>query len=177
MKKLLIWGTGYMAERFVQNKYNGELLGFIETRKSKDYYMRKPVYDSKEIPMDYDYIIVANTYSDEIYDLCLKRNMDMSKIIFMFAIRSRAGCTDMTVLREILGEVNYNRYCADFDLYNESFLMEDIAKYQAMNVRPVFGFRSNICGQLSAVNISMRVFWGIIFCRIYGRRSWLSVQE
>lgn len=138
MKKILIWGTGYMAEQFLKNEYSGELLGFIETRKSKEYYMQKPVYDSEEIPAEYDYIIVANTYSDEIYDLCLKRNMDMSKFIFMFAIKSQAGCTDMAALREVLGEINYNRYCAEFDLFDESFLIEDIAKYQAMNVRPNF---------------------------------------
>ncbi len=138
MKKILIWGTGYIAQQFLKNKYCGEVIGFIETRKSKEYYMQKPVYDSKEIPEEYDYIIVANTYSDEIYDLCLKRNMDLSKFIFLFAIKSRVGCIDLSVLREVLGEINYNKYCAEFDLFRESFLMEDVAKYQTMNVRPNF---------------------------------------
>lgn len=138
MKKILIWGTGIMAQQFIQNKFSGELLGFIETKKTKDYFMQKPVYDSEEIPEDYDYIIVANTYSDEIYDLCLKRDMDMSRLIFLFAIKSRMGCTDMPILREILGEINYNRYCAEFDLFSESFFAEDVEKYRAMNTRPSF---------------------------------------
>lgn len=138
MKKILIWGTGYVAEQFIQNGFRGEVIGFIETRKSKDYYMQKPVYSSEEIPADYDYIIVANTYGNQIYDLCLERNMDMSKVIFLSAIKSRVGCIDVSVLREILGEINFTRYCAEFDLFSESFLMEDIAKYQAMNERPNF---------------------------------------
>lgn len=138
MKRLLIWGTGNMTKQFIQNQFSGELLGFIETQKSKDSYMQKPVYGIEEIPEAYDYIIVANTYSDEIYDLCLKHDMDMSRFIFMFAIKSRVGCTDISVLREVLGEINYNRYCAEFDLFGESFLKEDIAKYQAMNSRPNF---------------------------------------
>ena len=58
MKKLLIWGTGNLAEIFVKNRYNGEIIGFIETNKVKDTYMDKPVYDSRKIPNEYDYIVV-----------------------------------------------------------------------------------------------------------------------
>ena len=53
-KKILIWGTGKFAKRFLKNRYNGEIIGFIETNKSIDSYMDKPVYDSREIPMEYD---------------------------------------------------------------------------------------------------------------------------
>ena len=67
MKKLLIWGTGNFAIRFIDNKYNGEIIGFIETNKSKSLFMGKPVYDCYEIPEKYDYIIVANSYTAEIY--------------------------------------------------------------------------------------------------------------
>ena len=50
-----------MAEKFVQNQCNAEIIGFIETNKSKDTYSEKLVYDSRKIPEGYDYIVVANT--------------------------------------------------------------------------------------------------------------------
>ena len=46
MKKILIWGTGNIAEQFIQNECGGEIVGFIETHKSRETYMQKPVYDS-----------------------------------------------------------------------------------------------------------------------------------
>ena len=48
MKKLLIWGTGNLAKRFIDNQYNAEIIGFIETNKSRNLYMDKTVYDSRE---------------------------------------------------------------------------------------------------------------------------------
>lgn len=138
MKKILIWGTGEIANRFLENGYCGELLGFIETCKTRNFYMDRPVYDSTAIPKSFDYIIIANRYGDEIYKLCLDRGMDLSKFIFLFSIKSRLGCTDISVLQEILSEKNYNNYCCEFDLFYDSFLKEDIAKYQALNTRSNF---------------------------------------
>ena len=65
MKKILIWGTGEIANRFLENGYCGELLGFIETCKTRNFYMDRPVYDSTAIPKSFDYIIIANRYGDE----------------------------------------------------------------------------------------------------------------
>ena len=83
MNKLLIWGTGNLAKRFVENKYNGEIIGFIETNKTKDLYMNRQVYDRWEIPKEYDYIIIANSYAAEIYDWCLESGIEISKLIFL----------------------------------------------------------------------------------------------
>ncbi len=141
LKKLLIWGTGRIAEQFIKNGFCGELLGFVETHKTKDFYMGKPVFDSQEMPGNFDYIIVANTYGEEIYHLCLDRGMDMSKIIFLFSIRKREGCTDISVLQEVLQGKNYNDYCLEYGLFYDSFLKEDIARYEALNRRPNFNIQ------------------------------------
>ena len=67
MKKLLIWGTGKCAKRLIENGCNGEIIGFIETHKTIESYMGKPVYDSGHFPSQYDYIIVASSkYYKEI---------------------------------------------------------------------------------------------------------------
>ena len=125
MKKLLIWGTGNIAKQMIDNQYNGEIIGFIETNKSKDTYEGKPIYDSRQIPKEYDYIVVANTYATEIYDLCLKVNIDISRLIFLRGVKQRVGCTDRSVLKEILLEKNYILYCREFGLLEDTFIKND----------------------------------------------------
>lgn len=138
MNRLLIWGTGNFAKKFINNEYSGEIIGFIETNKSRDTFMDKRVYGSNEIPEEYDYIIVANSYVTEIYDLCLKLDIDTSKLIFLYGIKSRMGCTDQAVLKEILKERNYTNYCAEFNLIDDVFFNADVAEYQRLNKRPSF---------------------------------------
>lgn len=141
MKKILVWGTGKFAERFVKNGCNGEIIGFIESNKLTDSYMDKPVYDSQRIPSQYDYIVVANSYATEIYNLVLKLDIDCSKMIFLRGIKQQAGCTDKKVLKEILLEKNYTDYCAEFGLIEGSFIEDDIITYEKENRRSHFGIK------------------------------------
>lgn len=141
MKKFLIWGTGKLAKQFIENGYTGEIIGFIETNKSIDTFMQKPVYGYKEIPQGYDYIIVANSYVMEIYNLCLSLNIDLSKMIFLHGVTNRIGCVDSIVLKEILKERNYTNYCAEFKLFDETFFSSDIDTYQRLNTRTNFKIR------------------------------------
>ena len=50
MKKVLIWGTGKIASRFIENGCNGEIIGFIETNKSKN--LNKIINNSRNILSD-----------------------------------------------------------------------------------------------------------------------------
>lgn len=138
MIKLLIWGTGKFARQFIANNYSGEIIGFIETKKSMDFFMQKPVYGSHEIPKEYDYIIVANSYATEIYNLCIKLGINLDKVIFLYGIKNRMGCTEETVLREILMEKNYTIYCVEYGLMEQTFLQTDAAEYRKLNTRPGF---------------------------------------
>ena len=149
MKKLLIWGTGKYAKQFIANGYNAEIIGFIETNKSVDTFMQKPVYRSNEIPKEYDYIVVANSYVTEIYNLCLKLSIDISKVIFLYGVKTRIGCTNQHILKEILLERNYTNYCAEFGLLDETFFYTDITEYQKSNKRINF-------------DINERYMWPII---------------
>ena len=138
MKKILIWGTGKLAKKFIENGYTGEVIGFIETNKTSDTFMQKPIYGSDEIPDGYDYIVIANSYVAEIYDLCMERKLDSSQLIFLYPRKDRVGCTDLSVVQEILSEKNFINYCTEFKLLDYSFVREDAAKYQELNRRPNF---------------------------------------
>ncbi|MCI8774382.1 MAG: DUF268 domain-containing protein [Lachnospiraceae bacterium] len=141
MSKLLIWGTGNLAKRFIDNQYNGEIIGFIETNKSVDTYMDKPVFDSRELPKEYDYIIVANSYTAEVYDWCLKLKIDISKLIFLHGVKQQMGCKDEAVIQSILSEKNYTIYCAEFNLIENSFIQSDIEAYIQLNKRHNFAIQ------------------------------------
>ncbi len=141
MHKLLIWGTGNLARHFIENKYHGEIIGFIETKKSRDSFMDRPVYASDEIPAWYDYIVVANSYVMDIYSLCMELCMDMSRVIFLYGVKSRMGCTETAVLKDILSERNYTEYCTEFCISEGSFIEEDAVIYQKLNKRPTFDIK------------------------------------
>ncbi|MDE5698808.1 MAG: DUF268 domain-containing protein [Lachnospiraceae bacterium] len=138
MKKILIWGTGKLAQQFIENQYHGEIMGFIETNRTKDTFMNKLVYGSREIPSGYDYIVVANSFVNEIYNQCLNLGIDISKMIFLYRINDRIGCTDRVVLREILLGRNYINYCMEFGLQDSALIEKDIIEYQKLNKRVNF---------------------------------------
>lgn len=153
MKKILIWGTGDFAQQFMDIGHEGgDIIDFVETSKSKDMFMQKPVYSSHELPaLKYDYIIIANSYGLEIYTLCSKLNIDVSKLIFLYGLPKRVGCIEDSVLKEILSEKGYDDYCMRFRLkprpkkhprqQGDDFVYEDAKKYQETNKRPNFAIQ------------------------------------
>lgn len=138
MNKLLIWGTGGIALEVYKNGLNGCVQGFIETKKRRNFFQKIKVYGLDENWPDYDYIIVANNYSEEIYETCIVRKIDIEKVIFLRYIKKRAGAKDVKLLREVLGEKNYTGYCVEYGLYKESFYKEDWLKYEGKNTRERF---------------------------------------
>lgn len=141
MKKLLIWGTGNLAKQFIENEYTGDIIGFIETKKSKEFFMKKPVYSCTEIPDDYDFIIVANSYAKEIYKLCIDLKFDLNKIIFLYGFKKLIGYTERAALKKILLEKNYTRYCYEYNLMDDTFVKNDIVKYNELNRRSSFAIQ------------------------------------
>lgn len=131
MKKILIWGIGNIAKRLMTNGIYGELLGFIETNKTSEVYWGKRVYDINEIPEEYDFIIVANSFVNEIYNICNERKIPLEKMIFLKGIKKQVGYSDRHMIQEILGKNNYIHYCSEFGLDEASFLRVSAANISA----------------------------------------------
>lgn len=138
MKKILIWGTGYWGNLFFDEFDNKEIIGFIETVKSKEEFRNKPVYGISEIPTEYDYILIANTYGTEIYKECLNRKICLEKVIFVFAFPMQVGCCNLKVLKEVLSEKIYTIYCAENRLTEGTWFEEDKKRYSELNKREDF---------------------------------------
>lgn len=141
MYAILIWGTGVLAEQVLKNSLNGDILGYIETVKSKNEYKGKRVFGLNDLPQNYDYIIVANTYTKEIYDICVEKDLELNRIIFIKNLVSQAGCQDLNLIAEILGEKNYIDFCNEFRVIDNSFYFDDLKKYQELNNRENFAIQ------------------------------------
>lgn len=135
--RLLIWGTGRIAETVWNNKIDGEIIGFVESKKIKEKYMGYPVYGIDEIPEAWDFIIVASNFTDEIHQTCLDYNLDMTKVVFLKRGRNSLYNTDKRI-REALGEINYTQYAEEYGEWRNTFIEDDMKKYLSLNTRSNF---------------------------------------
>lgn len=85
--RVFIWGTGIIATDYLKKEEikNHELIGFIQTKKSKDLFEGKKVFEPEEIKnYNYDYILVCvRFYAKEIYDLCIRHRIPHEKLNFI----------------------------------------------------------------------------------------------
>lgn len=86
--RVYIWGTGQLAINYLkQNELTQEdIIGFIETQKSKDFFIGKRIYEPYEVAQmdDYDYILVCvYYYGREILDICENVGIDTTKLILV----------------------------------------------------------------------------------------------
>lgn len=85
--KIYIWGIGEMAQQYLnQNEVPLEnILGFIETKRSRAVFWGKAVFEPNEIiDTEYDYILVCVYYvSRAIVQICDEFGISRNKIILM----------------------------------------------------------------------------------------------
>ena len=138
MSKVLIWGIGTIAKRVIANGLNAEIIGFIQSDQNTEMHDDKKVFTVNDLPQEYDFIIVANSFATEIYHTCIKNGVPIEKIIFLRSIKKQEGFTDINVIRELLGVKNFTEYCNEFGLKEHSFFQEDMQKYNNLNKRETF---------------------------------------
>lgn len=85
--KIYLWGTGRLAGKVVGKHISiEEIAAFIDNDASKHEYMGKPVITPAELSTkDYEAILVANLYREQIYEQCVLLGIDMDKVIFLYA--------------------------------------------------------------------------------------------
>lgn len=148
----------------MQNGLEGKIKGFIETKKTKELFLNYPVISAEEIPEDYEYILVANCFADEIFDWCVLVQLDLSKILFLVRGRKTNYIQPSDELKQVLGEKNYTNYQAQYGIYADSFVEKDKVLYQQLNNRKNFEIHEEymwpIIGEKYAENGAMgNYFW------------------
>ncbi len=85
-----------------------------------------------------DVIIVANRFSDEIYQLCIQENIGLEKMVFMVRGSLTTANNQIENLKEILGERNYTDYQIQYGIKENTFVDTDAEKYRKLNTRKNF---------------------------------------
>ena len=84
--EIYIWGTGAYTNNFLAyaESIYPNIVGFVESERSKNIYREKPVFLPAEIiDKDFDYIIVASQFVHEIKAKIYMMGLDLKKIIFL----------------------------------------------------------------------------------------------
>lgn len=139
-RQVLIWGTGKNAERIIQAQkgINAKIIGLIETKKKSEEMWGFPVYDANEIRVNYDWIIVANTYTKEIYRYIQDIQIDSDKIIYLKFCPYIDPYQKIEMIRDILGEQIFQLYCSEYQILEHSFFKKDKEVYNKLNKRENF---------------------------------------
>ena len=138
MKKVLVWGVGKNAERLINSNINAVIIGIVETYKKNDIFMGFPVFGSENLPPEYDYILVANTHTIEVFYQINDLRININKVIFCKFCPYYNPRENISLIREILGEKYFQYYCNEYKLIDESDFVSDKNLYKSMNTRASF---------------------------------------
>ena len=85
--KIYFWGTGRLAGKVIGKYIAIEAIeAFIDNDTSKQEYMEKPVITPVALTTrEYDAILVATLYRKQIYEQCIALDIDVNKVIFLYA--------------------------------------------------------------------------------------------
>ncbi len=106
MYKLLIWGTGKRANDYMKGKYFEENIieGFVDSVCKTEPFYGYPVFEPQEaysISKEVDYIVIANTYYEDIYKMLRENNVPKEKIVFTDSIYAQPCINNDEVVKRI----------------------------------------------------------------------------
>lgn len=141
---LLIWGTGAIAEEVLKHGLNGTIMGFVETIRTKETFQGYSVYEilTEKLP-DCDYIVVANAHTNTIYEWALGNGINIGKLIFMRFCGKINPREHIEEVKNVLGYRNFQEYCVQYNLIDQSFFIEDLELYSKLNKRDTFKIQEN----------------------------------
>lgn len=136
---ILIWGTAVIAEEVLNHGLNGTIIGFVETIRTKETFQGYSVYEIlTEKLSDCDYIVVANAHTDTIYEWAAGNDINVEKLIFIRFCGKINPREHIEEVKNVLGHRNFQEYCIQYNLVEQSFFIEDMALYSKLNERDTF---------------------------------------
>lgn len=135
--KVLIWGTGRITEEVLSGLREEQIIGYIESARSKDIYNGKKVFDVSTMPHDYDAILVSNHYGEAIYDRCLSSGISLKKVCFIKPISRDIDVENNLKLAKCILSTNwYSKICAEFGRMEDDWIKKDAQLYSELNSHP-----------------------------------------
>jgi Macrocin-O-methyltransferase (TylF). len=82
---IFVWGAGRDVGLIGTRLDLSQIEAFVESKPQKTEYLGLPVIYPKELlSRDYDAIVVASDYTNEIYPLCIELGIDLDKVVFTY---------------------------------------------------------------------------------------------
>lgn len=115
--KLFIWGTGRLVGKVIGRYIDiGEVEAFVDNDVSQKEYMGKKVISPDDLTkIQYDAVLVVNSFSKQIFEQCKTIGIDLRKVIFLYSnCYMKDMNTDYKFVQDVLGkeyaDVIRNRY-------------------------------------------------------------------
>lgn len=132
--RILIWGTGRITENIIDSLKGDQVVGYVETQRSKEIYRGKPVYNATDIPDDYDAILIANQAGKEIYNYCHSLGIELDRLCFLMPIPQKIDVeNNLRIANLILSSDWYEKVCAEFGRVENDWFAEDAKRYSELN--------------------------------------------
>ena len=150
MKKVAIYGTGKVAEYFLERHDfdNEKLECFVETEKSKDSFHDYPVIGIGQIDKEIDVLYFANSYVDTVF-CALERGIPKERIVICNEalqnkyVLKNAGVLDLVYEKSFADE--YEKHILKVENYPKYVLMRTmnnpIELFNCKNIKTIFGNR------------------------------------
>src|SRR3712207_9576357 len=111
MKKIFIFGTGagYLKMRNMFCVDNHEILGFIDNNEDKHntiFEGYKVFLPNEAVTYDFDFIVIASNFYDEIYNQLVGLGVQKEKIIKYYSIDDNIFDNRIASLKLISNEIN-----------------------------------------------------------------------
>jgi len=141
--QVLVWGTGRMAENILDGLEENQVIGYVESQKSKELYRGKQVYNASELPKDYDVILVANKCGGDIYNYCHNLGIELDKLCFLAPIPQNIDVENNIHMANLILKPDwYEKVCAEFGRVENDWIAEDARIYSELNVHPTMQIKA-----------------------------------
>lgn len=140
--KMYIYGIGNNAKKVIRGGVNAEIYGYIQSSPQRQSFEGKRIYHLADLE-DYDVILVASIYTDEILQSLMEYKIDLHKVVFMFPGTRHDLQINVELAKKVLSVSNYTFFCSNHKLYEESFFAEDRVTYNKLNKRKNFEIDEN----------------------------------
>lgn len=111
--KIYVWGTGVYARKLME-EFKIDIAGFVDTNKTKSLFCGVEVITPAQLAeCFYDCIVVANSYTSEILDICKSLGIDLNKVIFLYNQFTITSCNCNTALMKQIFPSEYIKMMVD----------------------------------------------------------------
>lgn len=184
--KIYIYGTGSGAIKFYDSIYKDkvEVLGFLDSDKSKEksIFLGKRVFYPESIrESNYDYIIIASQYGNEINSFLMTLHFDSDKIIMFYNNHEVINklLLNETLLAKITS-IPFEEHVLTKKMVQKNNSLDkffenkhDYVRYKALQLVSNEIYKNNIKGEVAEVGVYKGEFAKLINICFYNRKLFL----